>query len=1143
MAITVLESLSFEDLWDRFSTVLEAPLQKTLASEIIVIPAGGWASFFNRRLAARCGCWAQYNFVTLGQWVNQTLEQVLGAENALSRDSDILTWRVAARLPALLSDEDFAPVRHYIQQKEGTEDPYRLLDLSRCIAGLFDQYILNRPELIASWSSAEAKARQAKTGSLSSSSVQARWQRKIWRAINDAGDPSVAKISYRSMDRILDDLANTIEQKKDNLPERVSVWLCGTVPPAYLKYLDIMGRHIRIGLYLVSPTYPSWGDAPRRRELLKKFRESASSVSEFCAAEKLEALHPLLVSMGEWSRQRQMLMTDYADAPWTYEELSSSKLSSSTKAKETPRKKEGSKKSRPESLSLLASVRQALEGGRMDDSAPVEFLKEDVSLQLHNCHSPLREVEVLRDQLRAALRQDSTLQPEDIAILCPDPETYAPIIQAVFSHPAPGQPGHIPVRISGRSPRRTRPVIDAYFKLLNVLQGRFGQSEVMDLLNIDVIRKSTALRADDIENLSQWITDSGIRWGADGAHRHEEKLPKTDLNTWAFGFDRLLLGYAMPPGGGQLVGEALALDRSEGLQAAGLGQVWEFVERLKHWREKVQQPASLGSWQEALAGLAKAFLSDESDETGSQIILDAIDQLARQSGEHGFVAALPFPLVVRELQRQVDKRATGMSFRLGGVTVGEISGMRSLPFKVIALLGINDGAFPRMDRPVSFDLMALESRLGDRKLRLEDKHLFLESMISAQSRLIITYQGQSQRDARERPPSVVLEELIDCLSAHRDRATVKAALTIKHPLQPFSPEYFKGQEGGLFSFDKKHFETATALLSESKALRVFAHSVLPAEEDLEELQIQELRQVVEKPWTIFLKRLGVRMFDDTGSVEDREPLWLNALEQWKLGDAWLQDRLSDTLQPRLTDKLLRSGNLPSGDLGAEFLKGVRQQAEQVVLVARREGLTAEAQSLPIRLMLDGVSVQGVLSGRTPAGLRLAMYSKIKPKYILRHWIDHLLLCASGGEGGHESILIGRGDGKTRMVYHPVDQDVAHTQLVSLIKLYRLALRMPLPFFPDTLDKTLARMRKPGINFEEQMQVDDVLAEAREAYEAVSNGKALANEPSVHMAFCGQDPFATRCSDVPGLNANAESNLFAYLVETLCTEMIHHTEKR
>ena len=373
---------------------------------------------------------------------------------------------------------------------------------------------------------------------------------------------------------------------------------------------------------------------------------------------------------------------------------------------------------------------------------------------------------MLRDQLREAFEADPRLQPEDVVVLCPDLETYAPLVQAVFGLTEAGQSEHIPYHVAGRTPRRTRPIVEAYFRVLELLPGRLAASELLDLLHVPPIRDAAGLDSAEVDKLTDWAGESGVRWGADAAHRAAEQLPASDLNTWQFGLDRLLLGYAMPPGGGQLVGDVLALDRAEGLAGDTLGKFWAFVSRVTAWRNRLREPRPLNDWREPLVGLAGELLDTRQDEAGVQRIFDAIDRLVTSGAGGGFQGPLPFSVVLRELTRLVDQLAGGAAFRVGGVTVCEITAVRSLPFAVVALLGINDGVFPRVDRPVGFDLLAHHPRLGDRMLRLEDKQLFLEALLSARTRLIITYQGQNLQDQRLRPPSVVVEELLDALEPY-----------------------------------------------------------------------------------------------------------------------------------------------------------------------------------------------------------------------------------------------------------------------------------------------------------------------------------------------------------------------------------------
>jgi exodeoxyribonuclease V gamma subunit len=1108
MPIDVVEASRFETLWRQFEQTLDAPLASPLACELVAVPAAGWESYFSRRLAIRRGCWAQYRFISFSGWMNSTFRAVLPNEDYPVRDPDALTWAVASKLPGLLDDDAFTAVRNYLGADTSAIESQRLIDLARRVAGLFDQYLLYRPDLIDAWNRG---IDWPETGIAKPSHTP--WQRKLWKTIRQT-------CPTHSVSAMVRDLAQNLSGNDPRLPERVSVWMCGGVPPAHLDFLDVAGRHTHIALYVLSPSNAFGTGQDSQRRLFRQLRESGASLREFCQANHLNPPHPLWESMGELSRQRQMLMAANQDEPWRYH-----------KPKDVPDAQK----------TLLGSLQRDIRQAR----APVpSALQADESLRIHSCHSAIREVEVLREQLRDAFESDPNLQPEDVAVLCPDIETYAPLVHAVFGLSQPGQAGHIPYHIAGRSPRRTRPLVEAYFRLLEILQGRLGASEVLDLLNVAAVGEAADLDAEEIESITAWVTESGIRWGADTRDREAESLPSTDLHTWQFGLDRLLLGYAMPPGGGQLVGDVVALDRVEGLKGDTLGKLWAFFGRLRDWRSRLKDARLLCDWREPLCQLAEEMLATGQDEGGEQRIFEAADRLVKLSQDNGFDALLPFSVVVRELAQQVDQAAGGWAFRLGGMAVCEITALRSLPFKVVALLGLNDGVFPRVDRPVGFDLMAQSPRLGDRSLRFEDKHLFLEALLAAESRLVITYQGQNLQDQRHRPPSVAVEELLDVveqgsIESDGHAATLREALVVRHPLQAFSPNYFDGRDARLFSYENSHLLAAQAILGEKEDLPVFAPDPLPEEEKLQQLRVSDLRKVLESPWELFLRRLGVYLPDSAEASDDREPLLLNALEKWQLGDQWLEQRLAGEPEDRLGPRLSRSGQLPGGSLGQATLGKVKRQAEAVLQEAQELGLAATEVCLPIRLEVDGTLLLGRVEGFTPSGLQRATYSNIAMKRVPQLWLDHLLATAMSKRSLGPAVLVGRGAKERTITLAPVTPSKALSELCKLVRLYRISRCVPLPFFPESVGKVIEIMRKDGLDPDDPVAVQNLLFAAEGQYEYQFIGTAAADLPSVRAAFAGRTPFGMKCSEVPGLEHEGDCAVFVYLVRTICGPIVQN----
>jgi exodeoxyribonuclease V gamma subunit len=1110
MSMEIFESSSFETLWEQFEKQISSPLTRPLATDEVVVPASGWESYIKRRLTDSRGCWAQFNFATLGGWVNRSLSQWLPGGIAASRDSDTFAWTIASQLPQLIDDPDFDSVRRYLKSDGDAAETRRLIDLSRQIGGLFDQYTLYRPELLDAWNAGNDWTSDRQ------SPKHARWQRKLWRAIGGIG-------SSQSVAALIDQMSAVMQSKMPPLPERVNVWICGGLPPVHLQFLNAIGEATQIYLYVLSPSYTCWGTPDEQMEQIRKWIDSGDSMRSFCQNNGLTELHPLVNSLGQLSRHRIRLMKKLQTAVWQTNEPSlNPDLTDET--------------------TLLGRLQRDLFEGSVPTQGPVPT---DNSLRIHNCHSPIREVEVLQDEIRDALENDQQLRPEDIVVLCPDLETYAPFIDAAFGLTRPGQEGNIPYHIAGRSPRRTRPIISAYFRVLDVLQGRFGAAVVLDLLNDELIASAIGLTADDVADIFSWISDSGVRWGLDASHRTSESLPDTDLNTWEFGLDRLLMGYAMPPGGGQLVGSIVALDRVQGLDGERLGKCWAFIRRLREWREEIARPRTIGQWRKPLCSMADLFVDTTEDEAGAQKIRFAIDRLVSVIEQNGFEQPLTFAIVANELAHETDQMTGGAAFQLGCMTVCEMAARRSIPYKIVALLGMNAGAFPRVDRHVGFDLLPSEPRLGDRSLRLEDKHLFLEALMSARHRLVITYQGQNVRNLRTRPPSVVVEELLDAIERGCDETTspdtIRDQIIVRHPLQSFSHRNFDSADSRLFSYDQSEFRAAKAIWKGAGSIPIFASAPLPEPEHKEEINVSDLRRFINRPWEVFLRRLGLYLGEPSEVGDDREPLMLDALQNWGLGNWWLNQRLANEHEDKLVDILIRGGQLPAGGLGRQLLSKLQREAEEVVEAAREQGVDV-TEAKAVRVVVDNTMIVGRINGLTPQGLRVASFSKAKSKQVMRLWLDHLLLTASEGRSIGSAISIGRPDnsGGDRIELRAISPPAAIGELEKLLKWYRLSLRYPLPLFPNAIGSVVSAIFK-GDDIEDEQSARRLLYAADSEYSEQRVGTAESTLFSVRTAFAGHDPMKMTCVELPELESGGDLTLFHCFVRSICLPMVDHLE--
>jgi exodeoxyribonuclease V gamma subunit len=1165
MAVDVYEATRFESLWERFTRVIAAPLRNPLAIETIVVPGRGWSGWFARRLAVHFGCWSGFRCLAAGQWMAESLENLLGPELAPRREADALTWFVASELPALLDDEDFAPVRGYLYRDGAGQDAQRLIDLSRNIGGLFDRYLLFRPELIHAWQRSIDWPSADAYGDVSGESpVEATWQRKLWQRVEQVS-------RFRSVDAMIEDLTVRLQSLDDDarhelIPERLTVWLTGGVAPATLSLIEAIGRHTDVSLFTLAPATHYWSDMRGRRELLRRLRDSHQSLHEFCRLNHVYLLHPLLASMGETARQQQMLMVDCDTDPWRQHEVDESEFAAAAvDGNEHPRSADPpSRDTHSQSRQMLLFSDDDEEDVATSEPTPPQTLLDwiqrgiraarepkrrslprDSSVRIHNCHSAAREVEVLHDAIREALEDAPSLQPEDIVVLCPDLHTYAPLIEAIFGGSKRKLDGQIPFQIQGLSSRQERPLVDAWLRLVAALQGRFEASVLLDLLACDPIRSRARFDQGDVEQIAEWIVDAKIRWGLDAEHRMAESQPESDLNTWQFGLDRLLLGYVMPPGGGQLVGETVALDRVEGLGGGTLGRLTVLLDRLADWKHRLESARSLSDWRPVLARMTDVLLDADTDAFGMQQILDALNTVASLATAAGFDSDVSISVVAREIERLVADTPTGGGFRSGGVLFCNLDAVRCLPHRVVALLGMNEATFPRRDRALSFDLLARHRQIGDVSPRDEDRQLFLDALLAAGERFLVTFQGQDVRGKSQRLPSIVVEELLDLIDrcdAGSDTdgtaaqpKSLRDLICVRHPLQAFSPAYFDGADQRLISFDDRSLRAARQLASTPEPPPKFADQPLVIEDDSREIRIDELTRLITEPWRLFLASAGVGSLEIGTDVEDQTALLLDGLERWNIGDEWLQRLLLDELPDNVIQIVLkRSGGLPDNGLGDILLGQIGSEATGVIAQMNDLQFTPGRDRLEVDLNLSDFRITGKVDFWSESGIRQVTFSKVNARQQLRLWLHQLVAAAASDQPSHSAVMIGKA--QSRVAFSPIENEPARQQLTRLCELVEITRRSPLFFLAS--DAAVEPVRKGKVQFDDAESVRKFLSDTRGYFEeARGHDVPPCEAPDVRTAFAGVNPLELTCRDMPGLEEFGDENLFVRMVREISVPML------
>jgi exodeoxyribonuclease V gamma subunit len=817
----------------------------------------------------------------------------------------------------------------------------------------------------------------------------------------------------------------------NDLPERVSVFGISALPVFYLRILEAVSDFTEVNLFLMNPCKEYWGDILSDRGIKAVMeREAGYGLSE--EELYLERGNGLLASMGTLGRDFFYLVNELS-----YEEI--------------PRFEEPGQDTL---LSCIQSDILNLENRGQPAKGKKTLRKGDKSIQIHSCHSPMREMEVLYDVLLDMFERDSTLLPRDVIVMTPDIETYAPYIQAVFGVVEDDRK-KIPFTIADQSIRRESSVVDTFLSILGLCGTRFVAADILTILESPAVQRQFGFAEADLELILKWVTETRIRWGIDEQSRSELGLPSFRENTWKGGLERLLLGYAMPGKGENMFEEVLPYDHIEGSEAMVLGNFLDFTEELFNRVTSFKNPRDLNQWSEDLTKLLDGFfLPDEDTEVEIQAIRPLLRELRDLGEEADFTEKVGVNVIRCLLGHHLEKQGSSFGFITGGVTFCAMLPMRSIPFRVTCLVGMDGDAYPRESRPLGFDLIATHTQRGDRSRRNDDRYLFLEAILSAREKLYISYVGQSIQDNSPMPPSVLVSELTDYTEQGFEisEGAILTHILTKHRLQAFSPEYFKDDET-LFSYSEENFRVAQCGLEPREDRQPLIVGTL-SEPGVEwkTVDLHGLCRFWSNPARFLLThRLGIYLEERGPILEETEPLEVAKLEKYLLEEVLVDRRLTGVDLKTFMPMVRASGELPHGVVGeclyGNLCRGVENFVPQIEKCAEGEELTP----LEVDLEVNGFRLTGRVAGIYPNGLLQYRYARVKPKDHLRLWIHHLVLNAtepaSYPRTSRLAALHQRSGQPFLWEYIPLR--TGKVLLGNLLEKYWLGLTRPLHFFPES----------------------------------------------------------------------------------------------
>jgi exodeoxyribonuclease V gamma subunit len=1032
--------------------LLAVPPADPFAAEVVGVPTRGVERWLTQSLSGTVGATSGRGDGIVANVAFPSPREIVDGAVAAACGVDVdadpwaparVVWPLLEVVDAHLDDPWLAILADHLRDsaavQEATVRPRRLSAV-RHLATLLDRYALHRPVMLRAWQRGEDV-----DGSGVQLAPHVAWQAELWRRLRARiAAPGPAERLTDAVERLVDDPSLA------ELPDRLSLFGLTRLPAAHVAVLRAMATRRDMHLFALHPSPALWSQVAGLDRAASQRRADDTTAAL--------PRNRLLASWGRDVRELQLVLGAPEGAVDHPHHLVSD---------EEPR-------------ALLARLQADVRADRQPPGAPVPGDRDtrppldlgDQSVAVHSCHGRARQVEVLRDALLHVLQSDKTLEPRDVIVMCPDIEAFAPLIRATFGagdtfepdaeqgvDDAAGMPD-LRVRLADRALRQTNPVLGAVVRMLELADQRLTASEVLDLADRAPVRRRFGLDDDGLARIEDWVVDSEIRWGLDAAHRAPFKLAPVAANTWRAGLDRVLLGVAMTEDALPLVGGVLPLDDVESGAIDLAGRFAELLDRFQVTVERFAQRMPIAEWAAEIAAAADLLTTTAPRDGWQRAQLDRLLAGLVENAGTAVNADLELAEIRDLLDEHLRGRPTRANFRTGHLTFCTLNPMRSVPHRVICLLGLDDTVFPRKAPRDGDDLIFDDPHIGDHDGRTEDRQMLLDALMAAQDRLIVTFTGNDERTNAPRPPAVPVGELLDAIDRTVSVPTGRPRDVVlkRHPLQPFDPRNFT--PGALtaeqpFSFDAVTLAGARALIAPRAPRPPFLSDALPPL-DTPVVELEDLVRFVQHPARAFLRsRLGISLSTATEDLADALPIDLDNLEQWSVGQRLLDAVLTGhDLDAAVAAERAR-GSLPPEALAEVALAAV---GDSVRAVAGAVGPTGPTGSLDVRVPLaGGRMLSGTVASLDGDTLRTVSYSRVGPKHRLAAWVRLLALTATWPDRPLEAITIGRtrsgGAGKANVTIARVpplgaDADARRTAalegLNTLLDLFDRGMREPPP---------------------------------------------------------------------------------------------------
>jgi exodeoxyribonuclease V gamma subunit len=873
--LRVVYSNRVEQLYAHLSKTLFSLSQDLFVRRLLLVPNEGMKSWLMLKMAQdpTLGVAAGCHILPLNEGM-QELSCLLSSaqlspyipsywEVALAIEGEIRTLWESSPTFSSQEAELWQPLFCYLGLQEerplARRDHRRLSVLAEGLASLFLRYGKYGAKLLAAWRRADQPVD---------------WQQALWKRLFHPDS------LWTCPSQLFNALPSSLSPPTGQL--HIHLFAVGHLPPLYYHFLEALAEKLPVCLYLLSPCQAFWSDIRSDRENVRMQQlwkqRGVSSLQLEDLETYLHQSNPLLANFGKIGRERASLIEnslalceeDYvfpallAESPH-YTELLSDSFHWVT-GRSPP--------------SLLETLQADLLVMRKPQEA-IAFGADD-TIQVQVACSPLREVQVIYDLLLGRMLQDS-LKPEEILVMAPDIRAYVPWIEMVF------QQEDNPLNIHILEGKRAvdQPLFQAFFCLLALAFGRWDVLSVLQLLDMPSFQGKHHLQGEEIEWIKRWIKESGISWGFDGEQRqeflHSQHCPKVEgqtsaQGTWEKGFERLLASLVLS-------------DPSGSKQAELLGRWIELMRSLYVDLKLLSDETALtlAEWSHYLQALMDTYFAYDEEREAYAHFLESLRRFRRASLLLS-TQRYPFASIRRHLVSVWESlEMAPANCPLQSIRFCSLSSFKALPAKVIVLMGMHEGAYPRQERIPPFNRMTEEMKgdycpsAGD-----EDRYIFLEVLLSARSHVLITYPSLAQMDGQEQGPSSVVQELLEYLDQMAEIEGQKPSLVCvnKHPFLAFHSSYFEPQ-ARVRSYSPTLYRMARAFYQSQKRptpcfLSQFASPNSPSVGS-GCLDFRELSAFVKDPIkTYFNRTLGIYLAQEEHKRPGEAKLQLSALDSFYL---------------------------------------------------------------------------------------------------------------------------------------------------------------------------------------------------------------------------------------------------------------------